>query len=137
MSFLPPNSLIVAGPVIVENGKVLLNKEKKPSGPSLWMFPGGKVEDFSLPLEESCRREAREELGIELADLRLFKIIISQCPEKKDDLAILVHFLAKRVSEVKPGPETIEWGWQDINNLPPDCAENVYTVIEELKSQKL
>ena len=126
---LPPNSIIASGPVIIENGKMLLNKEKKPYGSSLWMFPGGAVEDFSLPLEETCRREAKEEMGIDLADLKLFKVTIVKRPEAEDRLAILVHFLAKRVGEIKPGPEVIDWGWFDIKNLPPDCAPNIDEII--------
>ena len=63
---LPPNSIISSGPVIVENGKVLLNKEKKDRGAPLFMFPGGEVENFDMPLEETCRREAKEEMGIDL-----------------------------------------------------------------------
>lgn len=130
---LPPNSIVASGPIIIENGKILLNKEKKPYGSSLWMFPGGVVEDFSLPLEETCRREAKEEMGIDLTDLKLFKVTIVKRPGAEDRLAILVHFLAKRVGEIKPGPEVTDWGWFDINNLPSDCAPNIDEIIKDLK----
>ncbi|MFH1789738.1 MAG: hypothetical protein ABH832_01580, partial [bacterium] len=44
----------------------------------------------------------------------------------------LVHFLAKRKGEVKPGPTVCEWAWHDINNLPDDCAANVVEIISKL-----
>ena len=41
---LPQNTIFVSGPVIVENGKVLLIRAKKDMGVSAWQFPGGKKE---------------------------------------------------------------------------------------------
>ena len=35
--------------------------------------------------------------------------------------------------EIKPGDNIVEWGWFDINNLPPDCNSNVYEIISSLK----
>ena len=121
---LPPGSIIATGPVIIENGKVLLNREEKPIGSELYMFPGGTVKDFALPLEESCRREAREEMGIGLNNLRPLRMLVYTRPEDKK-LIILAHYLAERVGEIAPGAETLEWHWFDIHELPANCAPNV------------
>ena len=134
--FLPPETIIASGPVIVENGKVLLNREKKPYGETLFMFPGGKVEDFSISLEEPCRREAREEMGIDIEIIKPLDTLLARQVEKEDRLVILVHYLANRIGEVRPGKEIIEWGWYDINNLPPNSAPNVFTIIEKYKQGK-
>ncbi len=130
---LPPNSIVASGPVIIENNKVLLNKEKKEHGSDMWMFPGGMVEDFDIPLEETCRREVKEEMGI---DVKIIKPLQTRMVHRigvEGSLAILVHFLAERIGEINPGPQTIEWGWHDIDNLPSDCAPNVYEVIKDYK----
>ncbi len=126
---LPAGSIIASGPVIIENGKVLLNKENKSSQDSLWMFPGGEVESFKESLEEACRREAREELGIELEIIRPLRPLLYH---QNNKVIILIHYLAKRVGEINPGPETVAWDWHDVTRLPSDCAPNVYTIIKEL-----
>lgn len=127
---LPNKSIIASGPVIIENNKVLLNKEKKEDGGvSLWMFPGGEVEDFDVSLEEACQREAKEELGIDVEIVKPLKPIMLN---KDGRVIVLIHYLAKRIGEITPGPQTAEYGWHDINNLPPDCAPNVYEVLKNL-----
>ncbi|MSU75800.1 MAG: NUDIX hydrolase [Candidatus Magasanikbacteria bacterium] len=127
---LPPGSIIASGPVIIEDGKVLLNREKKPIGQELFMFPGGTVKDFSVSLEANCQRETKEEVGIEIKIIKPLRTILWQRPEDKIYI-ILVHYLAKRLSEVKPGADTLEWNWFDIKNLPTNCAPNVYEIIND------
>ena len=126
---LPPNSIIASGPVIIENNKVLLNREYKPDGISLWMFPGGEVEDFDASLEDACQREVKEEMGIEVEIIKPLKPIMLHAGEK---IIILIHYLAKRVGDIQPGKETAEWAWHDLNNLPDNCAPNVYEIIKNL-----
>ena len=48
----------------------------------------------------------------------------------------LVHYLAKRVGEVKPGEDIREWTWLDINKLPDDIAPNIQPIIEEYLAGK-
>ncbi|PIZ94423.1 MAG: hypothetical protein COX81_03610 [Candidatus Magasanikbacteria bacterium CG_4_10_14_0_2_um_filter_37_12] len=129
---LPPNTIIAAGPVIIEDNKVLLNREIKKDGKEspYFMFPGGTVEDFSIPLEDAARRETKEEIGIEIEIIKPLRTLLINRPET-DSLVILIHYLAKRIGEINPGPETVEWGWYNINNLPENCAENVRIIIGE------
>jgi 8-oxo-dGTP pyrophosphatase MutT (NUDIX family) len=135
---LPANSIIVSGPVIVEkiDGKmcVLLNKHKPtPEKPNpKWQFCGGTMEDFDTSLEETAKRETMEEMGIDIEIEKLFDVSLA----KRDDnsVAVLVHYLAKRISEIKPGAEIDEWNWFPINELPENCAPNIKPVIEKLKN---
>lgn len=127
---LPPNSIIASGPVIIENNKVLLNKEKKPEGITPWMIPGGEMENFDISLENACLREVKEEMGI---DIEILKPLLPVLLHKDGRVIILIHFLAKRIGEIKPGVDIIEWGWHNIDNLPPDCAPNVCEVIKDYK----
>ena len=129
MTKLPTNSIIASGPVIIEDNKVLLNREQKPDGLSFWMFPGGEVEAFDVSLEEACKRETKEEMGIEV---EIIKPLTPMILQKEERIIVLIHFLAKRLGEIKPGQETADWGWHDINNLPDNCAPNVYEIIKSL-----
>jgi len=126
---LPENSLIASGPVIIEDNKVLLNREHKPEGISPWMFPGGEVEDFDASLEDACRREVKEEMGI---DVEIIKSLNPLMLHQGGRVIILVHYLAKRIGEIIPGAEIAEWAWHDIDRLPENCAPNVYEIIKSL-----
>ncbi|MBI2444257.1 MAG: NUDIX hydrolase [Candidatus Magasanikbacteria bacterium] len=128
---LPVGSLIASGPVIIEGGKVLLNRERKPYGITPWLFPGGEVENGDATLEDACRREAKEELGIEVELIQPLRPILRRDGER---VIILIHWLAKRRGEIVPGGNTAEWGWFDVNNLPADCAQNVYDVIKDYRA---
>lgn len=132
--FLPPNTIIASGPVIIENNRVLLNKEQKPSGITPWLFPGGEVEAFDISLEEACRREVKEEMGLDVKIIRPLKPMLVFRPEAPDKLVIFIHYLSERQGEVTPGEYIIAWDWFDIDHLPEDCAPNVKAVIEEYKS---
>jgi 8-oxo-dGTP pyrophosphatase MutT (NUDIX family) len=108
--------VIASGPVIVENDKVLLDKS---GDDSFWKFCGGKVKEEDLDLPAAAKRRAKEELGIEteiIAAEPFISFASKETGEGKIDV-ILVHFLAKRVGEVRPGPEIKEWKWLPIDDL--------------------
>lgn len=122
---LPKNSIVVSGPVIIENGKVLLNKHGKDN---FWKFPGGEVEDFEKSLEAAAKREVKEELGIAIEIMFPLKPIMI----KKDGrVVVLIHWLAKRVGEIKPGKDIRKWAWLDIKKLPRDVALNVKEIVKD------
>jgi len=65
---------------VVESGKTLLLKHKKFH---TWMPPGGHVEKNETP-DEAARREAKEELGIEIEFLRCESICMHGTNLKSD-----------------------------------------------------
>jgi len=121
--------IIASGPVIVENGKVLLNKH---GDTPFWKFCGGKVEDYETDLIENARREVKEEMGIGIKILQDEPFIFFT---RKDTTGgkldiILVHFLAERVGEINPGADIREWNWHDLNNLPADLGPNIIPALQ-------
>ena len=125
---LPPNSIIASGPVIIEDGKILLNREQKPDGITPWMIPGGEVEDFDASLEDACKREVREEMGLEIEILKPLRPMLLQ---HKGRIIVLIHYLAKRIGEIKPADNISEWAWHDVRNLPDNCTPNVFMVVQD------
>src|SRR3989344_7263312 len=95
--------IVVSGPVIIEKGKVLLNKR---GDTTFWKFPGGRIEDFTeLSLDEHAKREVMEEMGIGIDIVRSLSTLMTK---KGEDVVILVHFLANRIGEVFPGSRSEE-----------------------------
>lgn len=127
--------IICSGPVIIENEKVLLIKEKKMGGITPWFFPGGKIKTGEN-LEQACGRETKEEIGVEIEIIGQLETLTDSGHDQTDNEIILYHFLAKRSGAIKPGPTITEWGWYDINNLPDDCADNVKQIINNYLKNK-
>lgn len=121
--------IVASGPVIVENNKVLLNQH---GDTTFWKFCGGRVENFEENLIAAAKREVKEEMGIETEILNGTPFIMhakKSTPEGEVDV-ILVHYLAKRIGEIKPGEDIRKWDWRDINNLPPDLAPNIIPALK-------
>jgi 8-oxo-dGTP pyrophosphatase MutT (NUDIX family) len=108
--------IVVSGPVIVEDEKVLLNKH---GDTEFWKFCGGKVEDFETDLIENTRREAQEEMGIEIEVLDANPFFIYTKKETPDGAVdvILAHYLAKRIGEINPAEEIRNWEWIPLEEL--------------------
>jgi len=120
--------IIASGPVIVENNKVLLDQH---GDTDFWKFCGGRTED-NWGLIETARKRPNEELGIDIEILDENPFITyatKETPEGKLDV-ILVHFLAKRIGEIKPGKDIREWSWFDLNNLPENLGPNIIPALK-------
>lgn len=128
----------VSGPIIIENGKILLNREKEADGigEEIWMLPGGGVEAGET-YKETCIREVKEELGI---DVEIVEKLISYEVEHvtKPGIFLMLHvYFCKRLTEINPGPETLEWGWFDIDHLPDTIAQNMGPIWDLLRKRNL
>ncbi|OQB19144.1 MAG: hypothetical protein BWY14_00672 [Parcubacteria group bacterium ADurb.Bin192] len=119
-----PKIIIASGPVIVEDGKVLVNKH---GDTNFWKFCGGKVEDFETDLKTNAAREAKEEIGIDLEFENREPFVMHTGKQTEQGLidVLLVHYLAQRIGEIKLGPDIREYAWLDIKNLPEDVGPNI------------
>ncbi len=127
--------IVISGPVIIEDGKVLLTKH---GDDGFLKFLGGRVENFDFTdpqnsLEEACRREVKEEMGFDVEIIRPVKPMIVRKPGDPNTWVILIHYLAKRLGEIKCGTDIKDAQWFDINNLPANCAPNIKPIIDEYK----
>ncbi len=122
--------IIVSGPVIVEDNKVLLDQH---GDTTFWKFCGGRVEDFEHGLFEHASRRAKAEMGIEIEFINpvpYFMHTIKETPEGNIDV-ILVHFLAKRIGEIKPGADIREWKWIPLSELKNEpLAPNIIPTLK-------
>lgn len=127
-----PKIIIAAGPVIVENNQVLLNQH---GDDNFWKFCGGRVEDNENNLLQAAQREAKEEIGIDLEILDpepYLTLASKQSPTGPIDV-ILVHYLAKKIGEIKPAKDIRAWHWFELDNLPTELAPNIIPVLKHFK----
>ncbi|NTU98448.1 NUDIX hydrolase [Candidatus Falkowbacteria bacterium] len=106
--------IVASGSVIVEENKVLLIREGKGND---WKFVGGKAEFEHENLEQVARREAREEMGInlEIIDSEPYFYHVTRPAEGGQIDFLLFHYRAHRIGELKPGQEIREWCWMDLS----------------------
>lgn len=123
---------IVSGPVIIEKGRVLLNRD---ADDDFWKFPGGllanwRFKNLDEALEETARREVREELGIGIKIIRPLKPMLVKSGRT---YYCLIHYLAKRIGKIKMGDDTLEWRWFPLKQLPKNLAPNIKPVLTPFK----
>ena len=121
--------ILVSGPVIVKNDKVLLDIS---SDDTFWKFCGGKVkEDESL--QNTAIRRAKEELGINVNitnDTPFLLHTAKEVDNNKNDV-ILAHFLADTNDEITPGKDVKEWDWIPIEELKnKNLAPNIIPALK-------
>lgn len=124
-----PKIIIASGPVIVENNKVLLNQH---GDTDFWKFCGGRIKNLEEGLFAAAKREVNEEMGIDIELLRPEPFITwayKDLPEGRADI-LLVHFLAKRIGQIKPGVDIREWQWFDVNDLPSNLGPNILPALK-------
>jgi 8-oxo-dGTP diphosphatase len=110
------------GVMIVQEGRVLMGRRLSGQRPGWWGWIGGKLE-FGETLQECAQREAQEEAGIAVTNLRLLclsSIIV------EDQHWIDVEFLGDIASGepyVAAPDELTEWAWFPIDQLPGPIFE--------------
>ena len=109
--------IVASGPVIIENGKLLVNKDDKDE---FYKLPGGTVEKGD-DLMGACLRESKEEINADVEIVRpLNPMIIYKNPQTKEEMTIvLIHYEAKlkRKEDLKPIEPIKEVRWLDISEI--------------------
>lgn len=127
----PIQVTIASGPVIIHDGKVLVDKHGDDAG---WKFPGGKLQDDMSP-QENARREVKEELGIDV-ELHGDPFVVAFTREKNGVLehVILLHYRAEIIAgEPAPQRDVREFAWLPIDALPDDCMPNIAAAVAALR----
>ncbi len=71
--------IIASGPVIIENGKLMVNKDDKDD---FYKLPGGKIKKGIEDLENACYRESKEENNAEIEIIKpLHPMILLKNPQ--------------------------------------------------------
>ena len=102
-------------------GAVVFVRTGRPSAGGQWFTPGGLLEKGETT-DAGLRREVREEIGIELTDPVLTRIIHEALTDgDRTRHGYFAQFVARAGStELRPGREVVEARWFDA--LPDDLA---------------
>ena len=114
--------------IITKDDKVLLMKRKGPHGKGTWSTPGGHLE-FGETLEECAAREAKEEVGVDVIDVR-FRAVTNDIFEETGKHYITVWMEGKLAGEpfLAAEREVEEIGWFAWDSLP----EPLFLTLENL-----
>ena len=126
--------IVASGPVIIEDGKLLVNKDNKDD---FYKLPGGTVEQGDK-LHEACIREVKEEVNAEIEIIKpLNPMIIYKNPQTQEAMTIvLIHYEAKlkNKEEIKPIEPIKEIQWLDVEEIKQgkhNVAPNIKFLIEK------
>ena len=114
--------------IITIDDTVLLMKRKGPHGAGTWSTPGGHL-DFGETLEGCAAREAKEEVGVDVTDIR-FRCVTNDVFEAEGKHYITVWLEGKAVGEprIVSEREVTEIGWFAWDALP----EPLFLPVENL-----
>ncbi|RPI91210.1 MAG: NUDIX domain-containing protein [Chloroflexi bacterium] len=104
--------------IITKDDKVLLMKRKGPHGHGTWSTPGGHL-DFGETPEACAAREAKEEVGLDVVDVR-FRAVTNDFFEKEGKHYITMWMDGKSTGEpaIASEREISEIGWFAWDALP-------------------
>lgn len=125
--------------VVNERGEVLLGLRHSSHGAGEWSFPGGKV-DLGETIEETAKRETKEETNLEIDDLELVSLTDELRYLKDGKQFVVIGFKANHYQgELKlANPERFhEWRWFSLDNLPQSLFEGTELMIRNYLAGKI
>ncbi len=128
---------IAAVLVLRERTNVLLHRRRDGG---LWSVPGGAMEPGES-LEDTARRELREETGLTAVELRLLDVFsgpefFHEYPNGDQTYFVGAIFVAQQAhaTPVPDGREATELGFFDLDALPDDLLEISRRILERYQA---
>lgn len=114
-----------------EEGILLIKRGNPPEG---WALPGGFV-DYGESVEEAALREAKEETGLDVVDLKQF-----HCYSKPDrdprQHTVTVVFTAKATGEVTASDDAADARFFSWDNLPEQMAFDHRQILKDYRTDR-
>ncbi len=125
-----------AGVVVDDAGRVLMVRRGIRPHRGSWGIPAG-YQDIDEDALQAAVREVREESGAEVELVELLDVIFVP-DDPRRPATVVVYLFRARAGELRPGSETTEACWFDLDELPEDIAfGNRENVLEPLRDHPL
>ena len=124
------------GILIFKNNKVLLGKRKGAHASDVYAGPGGHLEHLES-FAACAKREAREETGMEIENIRFLCLtnFKTYAPKHYVDIGLAADWKNGEPQILEPN-KCESWGWYDLDNLPAPLFELVKNYIEAYHTGK-
>lgn len=114
--------------VIEQNGKYLFIRESY--GSKRWTFPGGGIKKHETPAD-AVRREAYEEVHVQLLDLRPLGTFQNNYEYKND--TVHAYYATTNADKVIPRKgEILAFGWFPKDDLPTEISQVALDILKLL-----
>ena len=110
----PATPRVGVGVILIKNDQVLLVQRANPPGAGKWSLPGGKQE-LGETVQETARRELREETGLECGELILAGYVDSIHHDETGQIAFhytILDFMARYIGgNPRAADDTLAVAW--------------------------
>jgi 8-oxo-dGTP diphosphatase len=118
--------------IITKNDQVLMMKRKGVHGIGTWSTPGGHL-DFGETPEQCAAREAKEEVGLDVVDIR-FRAVTNDIFDKTGKHYITIWMEGNSISNepvIAAEDEVAEIGWFVWDSLPQPLFLSLENLLKE------
>lgn len=132
-----PQARVGTGVLIFKDGKILLGKRiGTKHGSGEYSSSGGHLE-YMESIDECATREALEESGIKIKNLKLNYIanIKEYAPKHYLDIGLIADWESGEPQVLEP-EKCENWGWYDIDNLPEPVYSMTKLAIQSYKNKE-
>ena len=141
MKRLYPNQPIVGvGAVIIQDGRILLEKRKNEPGKGKWSVPGGLVE-LGESVEQTVVREVEEETGLEVEKPEhidvVDNIIRDESGRVKYHFVIIDYFMKLKGGTLKAASDAEELRWVTFDEVERYALTKTFRAFFQRNKQKL
>jgi ADP-ribose pyrophosphatase YjhB (NUDIX family) len=120
---------LAADIIISIEDKIVLIKRKNP--PYGWALPGGFVE-YGETVENTARREAKEETGLKLVNLKQFKVYSEPNRDPRRH-TISIVFTSQGRGEPKAADDACDIGLFSLHKLPRPIAFDHKKILKDFR----
>ncbi|MEM3597194.1 MAG: NUDIX hydrolase [Candidatus Bathyarchaeia archaeon] len=136
----PKQPVVGVGAVIIQNGKILLEKRKSEPGRGKWSIPGGLVE-LGESVSQTVVREVAEETGLEVYEPELIDIVDNvvrdENGEVKYHFVIIDFFVKLKGGELKAQSDAEELRWVPLSEVEKYDLTKTFRAFFQRNKQKL
>lgn len=111
------NAVPAAAGIIIRGGRVLLTRRAHPPYAGTWDLPGGFLDGAETP-EAGMRRELKEELGIEVRDVKVLGFLMDRYGLGGLPILNVVFRVTPEPGPIRPADDVSEARWFPLDAVP-------------------